>query len=128
MEDALITPPKHTVLKIWQSLLPSPFPAHPGEMGKGEVRNQKQTGFDSDPLLLLADESLHQICRRQKVECAFSIPEVAGTFIFITAAYLHRCFSTLAACSAVLRTVRVSVSSRAFHRLSFYIVLGQLDR
>lgn len=63
------------------------------------------------------------------MECAFSIPEAAGTFIFMAAACLHRYFSTLAACSAALSAVRVSVSSGAFHRLPFpsYWV-SQLDR
>ena len=78
-------------------------------MGKHEVRSQKQTGFDSGPLLLLADERLQQMSRRQKVECAFSIPEAAGRFIFITALHQHHCFSMLAACSAVLKTVHFSV-------------------
>lgn len=41
--------------------------------------------------------------------CAFSIPEVAGMLIFITALHQHPCFSILAACSAVLMTVYVSV-------------------
>lgn len=63
------------------------------------------------------------------MECAFSIPEAAGTFIFMAAACLHHYFSTLAACSAALSAVRVSVSSGAFHRLpstSYWV--SQLDR
>lgn len=93
-------------------------------MGKREARNQKQTGFDSGPLLLLADERLQQMSRKQKVECAFSIPDVAGTFIFITALHQHHCFSMLVACSAVLKTVYVSMCNRAFHSLPFYMILG----
>lgn len=77
-------------------------------MGKHEVRNQKQTGFDSSYLLLLAGERVQQISRRQMGR-AFSIPEVAGMLIFITALHQHHCFSTLAACSTVLITVCVSV-------------------
>lgn len=83
-------------------------------MGKREARNQKQTGFDSGPLLLLADERLQQMSRRQKVECAFSIPDVAGMFIFITALHQHHCFSMLVACSAVLKTVYVSCAIELF--------------
>jgi len=73
-------------------------------MGKHGGGNQKQMSFDSGPLLLLVDERLQQISRRQKVECAFSIPEVVGTFIFIPALHQHHCFSMLAACGAVLKT------------------------
>lgn len=41
--------------------------------------------------------------------CVFSIPEVAGMLIFITALHQQHCFSILAACSAVLTTVSISV-------------------
>jgi len=58
------------------------------------VKNQKQASFDLGPPLLLADDRLQQISRRQKIESAFSIPEVSGTFIFITALHLHHCFYT----------------------------------